>query len=158
VSGTGAISVEPRKVILDTNILVAAGFKRGSGAARIVNAVRRGDCRMVWNDATRRENEAVLRRIPPLDWEEFSVLFAPEGEFTGVTAPDLFDRVEDPEDRKFAALALATGAIVISSDAHLLSCRDELPVTVLTAREFLDMTGHMTGMAAQVPPPISITT
>jgi predicted nucleic acid-binding protein len=158
VSGSDPANTDTPTVILDTNILVAAGFKRGSGAARIVDAIRRGDCRMVWNDATRRENEAVLRRIPPLDWEEFSVLFVPEGEFTGLTAPDLFGRIEDPEDRKFAALALATGAIVISSDAHLLSCRDELPVTVLTAREFLDMTGHMTGMAAQMPPPISITT
>jgi predicted nucleic acid-binding protein len=133
--------VEPRKVILDTNILVAAGFKRGSAAARIIDAIRRGDWRMVWNDDTRRENEAVLRRIPPLDWEEFSVLFDPEGEFKGFTAPDLFDRIEDPEDRKFAALAAAADAIVISSDSHLLSCRDELPITVLTAREFLAMTG-----------------
>jgi len=96
---------------------------------------------MVWNDATRRENEAVLRRIPPLDWEEFSVLFDPGGEFKGDTAPNLFNRIEDPEDRKFAALAAATGAIVISSDSHLLSCREELPITVLTAREFLAMTG-----------------
>jgi uncharacterized protein len=151
VNGSDPANAGPRKVILDTNILVAAGFKRGSGAARIVDAIRRGDCRMVWNDSTRRENEAVLRRIPPLDWEEFSVLFAPEGEFSGVTAAGLFGRIEDPEDRKFAALAFATGAIVISSDAHLLSCRDELPITVLTAREFLDM-------AAQVPPPISTTT
>jgi predicted nucleic acid-binding protein len=140
VSGSDPANTDTPTVILDTNILVAAGFKRGSGAARIVDAIRRGDCRMVWNDATRRENEAVLRRIPPLDWEEFSVLFDPEGEFKGFTAPDLFGRIEDPEDRKFAALAAATGAIVISSDSHLLSCRDELPITVLTAREFLAMT------------------
>ena len=54
--------------------------------------------------------------------------------------------------------AAATGAIVISADAHLLSCRDELPVAVLTAREFLSMTGDMPGMAAQVPPLESTTT
>jgi len=65
----------------------------------------------------------------------------PWGEFKGDTAPNLFNRIEDPEDRKFAALAAATGAIVISSDSHLLSCREELPITVLTAREFLAMTG-----------------
>ena len=130
-----------KKVILDTNILVAAGFKRGSSAAQIVGAIRRGDFRLVWNQATRRENEAILRRIPPLDWEEFSALFDPDGEYAGTTALHRFDRIEDPEDRKFAALADATGAIVITSDAHLLSCRDELPITVLTAREFLDMTG-----------------
>jgi len=130
----------PEKVILDTNVLVAAGFKRGSSAAQIVGAIRRGDFRLVWNQATRRENEAILRRIPHLDWEEFSDLFDPGGEYAGTTALHRFDRIEDPEDRKFAALAAATGAIVISSDAHLLSHRDELPITVLTAREFLAMT------------------
>jgi len=144
----------PRQVILDTNVLVAAGFKRGSGAAKIVDAIRRGDCLLVWNSATRRENEAVLRRIPPLDWEEFSVLFDPEGEYRGATAPELYGLVEDPEDRKFAALAEATGATVITSDAHLLSRRDELPITVLTAREFLDMTE----MADRAPQPLNITT
>jgi uncharacterized protein len=145
-------------VVLDTNVLVAAAFRRSSAAARIVAAVRRGDCRLVWNDATRRENEAVLRRIPPLDWNEFSSLFDPAGEFQGDTGPDRFGQIEDPEDRKFAALAAAAGAIVISADAHLLSCRDELPIAVLTAREFLTMTGDMTGMAAQAPPPESTTT
>jgi predicted nucleic acid-binding protein/tellurite resistance protein len=139
-------------VILDTNVLVAAGFRRSGAAARIVAAIRRGDCRLVWNDATRRENEAVLRRIPPLDWNEFSSLFGPGGEFQGDTGPELFGQIEDPEDRKFAALAAATGATVISADAHLLFCRDELPIAVLTAREFLSMTGDMPGMAAQAPP------
>jgi predicted nucleic acid-binding protein len=149
-------------VILDTNVLVAAGFRRSGAAARIVAAIRRGDCRLVWNDATRRENEAVLRRIPPLDWNEFSGLFGPAGKFQGDTGPDLgpdlFGQIEDPEDRKFAALAAATGATVISADAHLLSCRNELPIAVLTAREFLTMTGDMPGMAAQVPPLESTTT
>jgi uncharacterized protein len=145
-------------VILDTNVLVAAGFRRSGAAARIAAAIRRGDCRLVWNDATRRENEAVLRRIPPLDWNEFSSLFGPAGKFQGDTGPDRFGQIEDPEDRKFAALAAATGATVISADAHLLSCRDELPIAVLTAREFLSMTGDMPGIAAQVPPLESTTT
>jgi len=146
--------IAPQKVILDTNVLVAAGFKRGSSAAQIVDAIRRGYCRLVWNQATRRENESVVRRIPPLDWEEFSALFDSEGEYPGSTGLHRFDRIEDPEDRKFAALAAATGAIVISSDAHLLSCRDELPITVLTAREFLDMTRTAKQPLSTFGPPI----
>jgi predicted nucleic acid-binding protein/tellurite resistance protein len=138
-------------VVLDTNVLVAAAFRRSSAAARIVAAIRRGECRLVWHDATRRENEAVLRRIPPLDWNEFSSLFGPGEEFRGDIGPELFGQIEDPEDRKFAALAAATGAAVITSDAHLLSCRNELPIAVLTAREFLSMTGDMPGMAVQAP-------
>lgn len=139
-------------VVLDTNVLVAAAFKRSGAAARIVAAIRRGEYRLVWHDATRRETEAVLRRIPPLDWNEFSSLFGPGGKFRGEIGPELFGQIEDPDDRKFAALAAATGATVITSDAHLLSCRDELPIAVLTAREFLSMTGDMPGMAAQAPP------
>jgi predicted nucleic acid-binding protein len=145
---TDAEVTAPPRVILDTNVLVAAGFRGASAAGRLVEAVRRGDFRLVWNEETRRENEAVLRRIPRLDWEEFRGLFDPAGEYRGETRLDRFSRIEDPEDRKFAALAAAAGAVVVSADAHLLSCRDDLPIVVLTARELLTMTGSRQSPAA----------
>jgi predicted nucleic acid-binding protein len=54
------------------------------------------------------------------------------------------DRNEDrlthtPDDRKFAALAHAAGATLISIHDHLLGCRLVLPVTVLTAGAFWEM-------------------
>jgi predicted nucleic acid-binding protein len=145
---TDAEVIAPPRVILDTNVLVAAGFRATSAAGKLVEAVRRGDFRLVWNEETRRENEAVLRRIPRLDWEGFRGLFDSAGEYRGETRPDRFSRIEDPEDRKFAALAAAAGAVVVSADAHLLSCRDELPIVVLTARELLTMTGGRQSPAA----------
>jgi uncharacterized protein len=145
---TDAEVIAPPRVILDTNVLVAAGFRATSAAGRLVEAVRRGNFRLVWNEATRRENEAVLRRIPHLDWEEFRGLFDPAEEYRGETRVDRFSRIEDPEDRKFAALAAAAGAVVVSADAHLLSCRDDLPIVVLTARELLTMTGSRQSPAA----------
>ena len=45
----------PPAVVLDTNVFVAAGFNPRSASARIVDAVKHGQVRMVWNDATRRE-------------------------------------------------------------------------------------------------------
>ena len=57
------------KVVIDTNVFVAAGFNTRSASARILSAVREGRCQLVWNEPTRRETETILRRIPRLDWQ-----------------------------------------------------------------------------------------
>src|SRR6266536_2887956 len=48
----------PGEVVLDMNVFVAAGFNPGSHSARIVEAVRNGRLRMVWDNATQAENQA----------------------------------------------------------------------------------------------------
>jgi uncharacterized protein len=123
-------------VVLDTNVLVAAGFNPRSASARIVNAVQEGELRMVWNDATRREIERIVHRIPPLRAQPVAQLFRPEGRFTGPTHPERFADIPDPDDRKFAALAEAAGAVLVSNDEHLLGSRDRTGLTVLTPSEF----------------------
>jgi predicted nucleic acid-binding protein len=127
-----------RRIILDTNIFVAAAFNPNSHAARIVQAVRNGDLNLVWNDATRREAQAVVENIPPIDWEPFAGLFRPEWEYIDDTFPALFDAVSDPADRKFAALADFSLATLISNDDHLLSVRDCLRTPVMAAGEFAE--------------------
>jgi uncharacterized protein len=123
-------------VVLDTNVFVAAGFAPLSASARIVDAVRHGRIRMVWNDATRREIEYIVRKIPPLRAHDVARLFRPADRFLRATHPERFADVPDPDDRKFAALAHAAGAVLISSDEHLLRHRDRVPLTVLTPAAF----------------------
>ena len=134
-------------VILDTNIFVAAGFNPGSSSAHILNAVEAGDLRLIWNDATRRETEAIVRQIPPLSWERWAGLFRGGDRYTGDTHPQRFAYVADPDDRKFAALAAATGAILVTNDAHLLAHREEAALTILAPAEFwegyLRQAGHL---------------
>ena len=84
------------RVVLDTNVFVAAGFNRDSHAARIVEGLGRGEWRMVWNRTTRAETRAVLTRIPPLSWERVAPLFRPQDEFRGATDPGAYERVRDP--------------------------------------------------------------
>lgn len=133
----------PGVVVLDTNVFVAAGFRAGSHAARVVEGVRAGRLRMAWSEATRGETERVVRRIPPLSWEEFAGLFR-DGERVEVSpsAADGFEIVADAEDRKFAALAEAAGAVLVTNDAHLLSARAALRAPVLTPREFVERMGE----------------
>jgi predicted nucleic acid-binding protein len=128
--------MSPPAVVLDTNVFVAAGFNRRSASAKIVEAVKQGRLRMVWNDATRREIERIMHKIPPLRAHPVGQLFRPEDRFTGATHPEQFAYIPDPDDRKFAALAHAAGATLISNDEHLLGYRDRMDLTVLTPGAF----------------------
>lgn len=123
-------------VILDTNVFVAAAFRKNSVSARIVEKVRSGRLRLIWNEETRRETEHVLTRIPPVSWRDVAGLFRDEDRFEGETAPQTFDYIQDPDDRKYAALAAAAGVVLVSSDDHLLSNRDRGGLQILTPGEF----------------------
>lgn len=97
------------RVVADTNLFVAAGFNPESDSADILKAVRAGTLRLVWDEATRRETEHVVGKIPPLRGTSLSEYFLPVGRYDGPTAPDAFDFIPDPADRKFTALAAAAG-------------------------------------------------
>jgi predicted nucleic acid-binding protein len=126
------------RVVLDTNVFVAAGFRSGSASARIVHAVRRGELVLVWNEATRREARHVLEHIPHLAWTDVEPLFRPDARFDGPTRIEDHTDIPDVTDRKFAALAHAAGAVLVSSDHDLLAGRATSPVMIITPGELLD--------------------
>jgi predicted nucleic acid-binding protein len=129
------LSTRP-SAILDTNVFVAAGFRRSSAAARVVAALREGRLRMPWNEATRREVERVVGAIPRLRGQDVAALFRDEERYAGQTYPERFDYVPDPADRPFAALADASGQPLVTSDEHLLGGRARARAPILTPGEF----------------------
>ncbi|NMT64373.1 PIN domain-containing protein [Marinobacter orientalis] len=126
-----------KDVILDTNVLVAAGFNRHSASAKILGLVREGKLRMIWNRQTRGEIEHILGKIPALSKRDSKALFRENARFRGRTDPSRFRYVPDPADRKFAALADASGATLISNDDDLLGGRRRARVPIVTPGEFL---------------------
>ena len=135
----------PGVVVLDTNVFVAAGFNPGSHSARLVEAVREGRLRMTWDEATRQETGHVMRQIPPLSWARIADLFRAEDRFGGSTHPEAYGFVPGPADRKFAALAEAAHATLVTSDAGLLIVRGRLAVRVLKPIEFARRLGVFYG-------------
>lgn len=128
-------------VVVDTNIFVAAEFNPDSHSAELIRLIRAGELALLWDEKTFAETRAILEKIPPLNWDEFEPLFRPDYQVPRAeSAPD-FHAIEDPEDRKFAALAKRTGAPLVTNDDHLLSVRDSLRITILTPREYLQGTG-----------------
>ena len=96
---------------------------------------------MVWDHATRAEIEHVIQRIPRLSWTLVADLFRSEDQFAGATNPQQFSFVPDPADRKFAALADAVQAPLVTSDAGLLNAGGQMAVPVLKPSEFARRSG-----------------
>lgn len=127
---TTPLQVTLPPVVLDTNIFVGGGFNPGSASARLIEAVRSGQLRMVWSEETRAETRRILEKIPPLDWDAVAELFDEAGrvEISVDLTDPRWSGIPDEEDRKFAALAVEGDAILITSDAHLLEADgDGLP-------------------------------
>jgi predicted nucleic acid-binding protein len=126
-----------RRLVLDTNVFVAAGFNPRSHAAEIIRRAQEDDWQVVWNEETRRETYRLLNQIPPLSREEFAGIFREANRFTGPVDVTPFEFIQDPDDRKYAALAEASGATLVTNDVHLLSRRGRLGIPVMTPGEFL---------------------
>jgi predicted nucleic acid-binding protein len=129
-------------VVVDTNVFVASGFNEDSHSRQILDAMRAGDLILVWNEATRSETLSVIDQIPPLSSADVEGIFEQRGRWERATEPDTFDRVEDPSDRKFAALAASTGTALVTNDDDLLGPRQHLRVAIYTPREYVERIGE----------------
>ncbi len=124
------------RLVLDTNVFIAAGFRPGSASAKLVEMAREGRVKAVWHRDTRGENEHIVRKIRRLPQGLLEGVFWPENEFQGALDESEFDFIEDPADRKFAALAVSADAVLVSTDQHLLRWRDRLEARVLRPGEW----------------------
>jgi uncharacterized protein len=123
-------------VILDTNIFVAAGFNRECTSRQLVDLVRSGQLRMVWSEATRGETRCVVQKIPRLSWEAIAELFRDADCYREPLADEPFAFISDRGDRKFAALAAATGATLVTNDRLLLDQHGTAALDVLSPAQF----------------------
>ena len=110
-----------RRIVLDTTVLVAAAYNPRSASRQVVEACLAGELTPVVSGALRREYEFILARAaggrPYLERVD-QLLDGAE-----VVEPARAPRVVlgDPGDDKLVAAALAAGAALVTSDAHLLA-------------------------------------
>ena len=110
-----------RRVVLDTNVLVAAAYNPRSASRRVVEACLAGGLTPVLSGALRREYEFILARAargrPYLERIHRLV------DGAEIVEPAQTPRVvvDDPEDDKLVSAALAAGAMLVTNDAHLLT-------------------------------------
>jgi putative PIN family toxin of toxin-antitoxin system len=128
------------KAVLDTNVLVSALLYQGT-PHRILLAAEQGLYELVISEEMLRELERVLLqkfRLASEETQEAIQMLRAIGTQIEIEEPETIV-AEDPDDDKFLAAALASGApFLVSGDKHLLRLRAYKKVQIVTAREFLE--------------------
>ncbi|NQT16013.1 MAG: putative toxin-antitoxin system toxin component, PIN family [Planctomycetes bacterium] len=126
-----------QRIVLDTNVLVAAAYAPASASRRIVAACLAAEFLPVASLAIRREYEHILARAVRVEGyrdrlrELLDKLELVEPSETPRLVPD------DPDDDKFPAAAVAGQAgWIITSDHHLLGLDPYGPIRIVPAGQF----------------------
>ena len=131
----------PKRVVLDTNVLIAAAWNKGSASRRIVDACLDGKAmRAVSSPALRREYEFIVKRAARKSKYRKSLQRLIEtAEVVECDARSMgIDVPADPEDAKVLATAVA-GKVdaLIGNDHHLLDLAFDSQVPIFRPGEFL---------------------
>ena len=140
------MSLDRKKVVFDTSVLLSAANHPRSGAAHtLASAFLR--CDLYRSASTSHELETVLNR------PKFDACFT-EPEFTrALFLSTYFERVElvsitqestdctDPKDNQFLSLALTVGAdVIVSGDKkHLISMHPYKGISILSYQDFASL-------------------
>ena len=130
-----------KRVVLDTNVLIAAAWNEGSASRRIVDACLEGKkVRAVLSPALRREYELIIKRAARKSRYRKSLeRLIKKAEVVDCNARAMGIEVPaDPEDAKVLATAVA-GKVdaLVGNDHHLLDMAQSASVPILRPREFL---------------------
>ncbi len=131
------------RIVVDTNVLISALLSANTSPGRIVAFWRARELELVVSPDMIAEVRQVLsyakirKRVSAEQARRFLKLL--ETDATLVTPHDLVTVVQDdPDDDKFVALAMASGAeYIVSGDKHLLSIGAYQGVKILNPADFL---------------------
>ncbi len=132
--------IKDPKIVVDTNLLVAAFFNKKSSSFKILEMAEKGRVRLLWTKPIRSEARSILGNIKQAvkskmgNHEILKNIFKKENK---INNPPKLDVVkEDSEDNKFLSCALKGGAkMIVSNDQHLLKIGEFRGIVILTSTE-----------------------
>jgi len=130
----------PHRVVLDTNVLVAAAYAPRSASRRIVEACLSGELVAVASPAIEREYARIVARAVRVD-DYRDRLAALLDKLERVEPPETPRLVpDDPDDDKFPAAARAGSAgWIVTNDRHLLALDPYGPIRIVPSGRFVEL-------------------
>jgi len=126
------------KVVLDTNVLVAAHFNPGSASNRILELCQKKKLVLVLTPHILKEFSLIMRNISARKGFRRRMEKIISQAILVKKAPRINIVVEDPEDNKFLSCALAGKAdYIITSDRHLLVLKKFRGIKIVKPVQFL---------------------
>jgi putative PIN family toxin of toxin-antitoxin system len=130
----------PLRIVLDTNVLVAAAYAPRSASRRIVDACLDGDLVAVASRAITREYERILARaVRVAEYQDrLDALVAKLERVEPHQTPRLVP--EDADDDKFLAAAEAGAAgWIVTNDRHLLALDPHGTIRIVPSGRFVEL-------------------
>ena len=126
------------KVVIDTNLFVAAYFNKNSASAKILEMAARNELQFLWTEKIKREAKCILANIKAKKFlKNLPGIFKKKNQV--VPRIKIKEIKEDPEDDKFLECAVGGKAeIIVSSDRHLLKVREFQGIPILTPTNALN--------------------
>ena len=125
------------RVVIDTNVLVAARFAPDGPAARVLHLCLAGRVTALCSEEIERENRNILRRVKPSQgfWENLDEYYRRATFVGGGLALAV---AEDPADDRYLECAIEGRAdYILSSDRHLLDLDGYQGIRICKAGPFL---------------------
>jgi putative PIN family toxin of toxin-antitoxin system len=123
------------KIVIDTNALISAAEDEYNFGNRIIDEVLAGKIQAFANSQTLRENKLIVSR--KLADDQYAQKLSKYFEAVTPVEAVRIDAVEDREDNKILASAVAAGAdFLITSDWHLLKMNEYQGVRIVTPQGF----------------------
>lgn len=126
------------KVVVDTNLFVAAYYNPNSASAQIINMIARRDLILVWSDDIAREIYKILENSKASDKFTRKIKNKALREENRVEPKIKIKEVkEDPDDDKFLEAAVEGGVdYIVTSDQHLLRVGKFQEIPIYTPTNF----------------------
>lgn len=128
------------KVVLDTNIFIAAYFNRKSASARIIDLCLDNEHELIFSSRLHKEVELILNNVKAEGefQERIQNIFMNASQVK--PTQKVFMVKEDPDDNKFLECALEGKAdYLITSDRHLLELGEFAQTKICRPTQFLKL-------------------
>ena len=128
------------KVVLDTNVFIAAYFNRKSASARIIDLCLDNKHKLIFSHRLRKEVRLILKNVRAEREfrEKIQSLFVNASKVK--PTKKVFTVKEDPEDNKFLECVLEGKAdYLITSDRHLLELEEFAQTKICKPTQFLKL-------------------
>ena len=128
------------RIVIDTNLIIAARFNPKSASAKILEKAEKGKLELIWSDEMYREAMRILQNVRADEkfYKRIEKILNSSHKVTQLPRLNIIH--EDPSDNMFLAAALQGSAdYIVSNDRHLLRLKEFRSIPIVSSQQALQL-------------------
>ncbi|HSE83521.1 MAG TPA: putative toxin-antitoxin system toxin component, PIN family [Thermodesulfobacteriota bacterium] len=128
------------RIVIDTNLIIAARFNPKSASAKIIEKVEKGGLELIWSDEIYREAMQILQNVRADEKFRIRIEKILSSSRKVTRLPRINIIREDPSDNMFLAAAVRGNAdYIVSNDRHLLRLKGFRNIPIVSSTQALQL-------------------